>query len=368
MASPPKTPARPKGRHAIKACILGFEGTELTADERAFFTEHQPLGFIVFRRNINTPQQVKALVADLKTCVGHEPLILIDQEGGRVRRLRPPHWPDYPSAARFRDIAKDAVEERDLVRLGARLMAHDLFDLGINVDCAPVLDVPQPGAHDIIGDRAYGTTAQDVAVMGRAACEGLLAGGVLPIIKHIPGHGRAGADSHAALPVVETSYDDLLRVDFYPFSVNADMPVAMTAHVLYKAIDRKNPATTSKKCIKLIRETIGFDGLLVCDDLSMNALSGVIAKRAKDSLKAGCDVLLHCNGALAQMSEVVRIAPKLRGEPLRRAEAAFRRLLRTPEPLDVRAARARFDNALARGGDADVRPDPTEGHATTVVT
>ncbi len=367
MARTPQNVARPAAGRGIKACILGFEGVDLTGEERAFFTEHQPLGFILFRRNIDTPQQVRALVAQLKACVHHEPLILIDQEGGRVRRLRPPHWPDYPAAARFHEVAKDAVEERDLVRLGARLMAADLFDLGINVDCAPVLDVPQPGAHDIIGDRAYGTRAQTVATMGRAACEGLLAGGVLPIIKHIPGHGRAGADSHASLPVVDTPYEDLLRIDFYPFQVNADMPIAMTAHVLYKAIDKKNPATTSQACIGVIRDVIGFDGLLVCDDLSMNALSGAIARRARASLKAGCDVLLHCNGAMAQMDEVVKVAPRLRGEPLRRAKAALTRLLRTPEPIDARTARARFEAALGRGKAADIRPDPTEGHATTVV-
>ena len=355
----------PKGQ-GTRACILGFEGVSLTAGERDFFALHQPLGFIIFRRNIDTPAQVRALVAELKAVVDHAPLILIDQEGGRVRRLRPPHWPDYPPAARFAEVARDGDEQRELVRLGARLMAHDLSDLGINVDCAPVLDVPQPGAHDIIGDRAYGLRARDVAVMGRAACEGLLAGGVLPVIKHIPGHGRAGADSHAALPVVDAPLEDLLRSDFYPFQVNADMPVAMTAHVLYTAIDRKNPATTSKTCIRVIRDTIGFDGLLICDDLSMSALSGGIARRARASLAAGCDVLLHCNGAMAQMSEVVKAAPKLRGEALRRVRAALKRLPRVAEPLDVEAARARFDRALARGPSGDVRPDPTEGHATLV--
>ena len=350
-----------------RACIFGLSGTELSNEERAFFGEAQPMGFILFRRNIDTPEQVRALTAALRACVERDPLILIDQEGGRVRRLRPPHWPDYPPAALYREFARSPEEERELVRLGARLMAHDLRELGINVDCAPVLDLPQPGAHDIIGDRAYGLTREDVAVMGRAACEGFLAGGVLPIVKHIPGHGRAGADSHASLPIVEAGYDELMATDFYPFQVCADMPIAMTAHVLYKAVDKKNPATTSKKCVKLIREVIGFEGLLVCDDLSMNALSGVIAKRAKDSLRAGCDVLLHCNGALAQMSEVVKVAPKLRGEALRRAQNALGRLLRAPEPLDVKAARARLDAALGRVEAVEARPDPTEGHATTVV-
>ena len=344
----------------IRACILGLSGTELTADERRFFHDHPPLGFILFRRNVETPDQVKALVDALKACVPHDPLVLIDQEGGRVRRLRPPHWPDYPAASRFSEVCNDPFEQREIVRLGARLMAHDLHALGINVDCAPVLDVPQPGAHDIIGDRAYGLTPQDVAVMGRAACEGLLAGGVLPVIKHIPGHGRAGADSHTDLPRVDTKLDELLKVDFYPFQVNADMPIAMTAHVLYKAIDRRNTATTSRKCIKVIREVIGFDGLLICDDLSMNALSGDLHRRAKDSLRAGCDVLLHCNGQMDQMKAVMTETPKLRRDALRRAEAAFRRILKAPEPLDVAEARARFDVVLSRGHEAEIKVDPTE--------
>jgi len=345
---------------SIRGVIFGCSGLALTVEEKAFYRAHQPLGFIVFRRNIETPEQTRALIDELKACVDHTPLVLIDQEGGRVRRLRPPHWPDYPAAARFGEVATDLNEQRDLVRLGARLMAHDLFSLGINVDCAPVLDVPQPGAHDIIGDRAYATTARDVALLGRAACEGLLAGGVLPVIKHIPGHGRAGADSHTDLPRVDTPLDELTEVDFYPFQVNADMPLAMTAHVLYTAIDTKHPATVSKKCIRLIRDTIGFDGLLMGDDLSMNALSGALSKRARNSLKAGCDVLLHCNGVLEQMKQVVAEAPKLKGHARRRAELAFSRPLKTPEPLDLAEARARLDAALARGGMAEARVDPTE--------
>lgn len=349
---------------ATHACIFGLSGTELTAEERKFFRNAQPLGFILFRRNIDTPEQTKALVDSLRACVDHEALILIDQEGGRVRRLRPPHWPDYPPASRFAEVCNDREEERAMVRLGARLMANDLFALGINVDCAPVLDVPQPGAHDIIGDRAYGLTADDVAVMGRAACEGLLAGGILPIIKHIPGHGRAGADSHASLPVVDAPLDDLLATDFYPFQVNADMPLAMTAHVMYTAIDKKHSATTSKKCIRLIREAIGFDGLLMCDDLSMGALSGELNARARASLKAGCDVLLHCNGHMDQMVEVLSETPKLKGAARRRTELALSRLLRHPEPLNVTEARARFEAVLARAGQAETRADPTEFQTT----
>jgi beta-N-acetylhexosaminidase len=350
-----------KGKLAdVRACILGVSGLELTVEEQRFFHDHPPLGFILFRRNVETPEQTKALVAALKACVRHDPLILIDQEGGRVRRLRPPHWPDYPPAARFAEVCNDPSEQREMVRLGARLMANDLYELGINVDCVPVLDVPQPGAHDIIGDRAYGLMARDVAVMGRAACEGLLAGGVLPVIKHIPGHGRAGADSHTDLPKVDTKLDELLKVDFHPFQVNADMPIAMTAHVLYTAIDKRNTATTSKKCIKMIREVIGFDGLLICDDLSMNALTGDLHHRAKASLKAGCDVLLHCNGKFDQIKAVMAETPKLRREALRRAEACLRRIVTVPEPLDVVDARARFDVVLARGAPHEAKVDPTE--------
>jgi len=346
-----------------RACILGLSGTILSADERAFFTEVQPLGFILFRRNVDTPDQVRGLTESLRACVEHEPMILIDQEGGRVRRLRPPHWPDYPPAALYREFARSPEEERELVRLGARLMAHDLRDLGINVDCAPVMDLPQPGAHDIIGDRAFGTTREDVAVMGRAACEGFLAGGVLPIIKHIPGHGRAGADSHASLPIVDAGYDEIVATDFYPFQICADMPMAMTAHVLYRAIDKKRPATTSKKAIRVIRDVIGFDGVIVCDDLSMNALSGHLGRRARDSARAGCDVLLHCNGSLPQMTEVVAETPKLKGHALRRTEAAFRRLLKVPEPLDVTAARVRFAAAVGRLDAVKESADPTEVQA-----
>lgn len=347
-----------------RTCIFGLSGTELSAEERAVFTEAQPIGFILFRRNVDTPDQVRALTESLRACVDREPFILIDQEGGRVRRLRPPHWPDYPPAAHYRDFAHSTEEERDLVRLGARLMAHDLRALGINVDCAPVLDVPQPGAHDIIGDRAYGLTRESVAVMGRAACEGFLAGGVLPVIKHIPGHGRAGADSHAALPVVDTAYDEIVATDFYPFQVCADMPLAMTAHVLYRAIDRKRPATTSKKAIRVIRDVIGFDGLIMCDDLSMNALSGSLSRRARESVRAGCDVLLHCNGSLPQMIEVLAETPKLKGQALRRTDAAFRRLLKTPEPLDLAAARARLTLAMGRRDGNTEAADPTEFQAT----
>jgi beta-N-acetylhexosaminidase len=345
-----------------RACIFGCSGLTLTDDERAFFATVKPAGFILFKRNIASADQVKALVADLKDVAGHDRvMILIDQEGGRVRRLRPPHWPDYPPMQALRLCAGDVYEHRELARLSARLMAHDLHALGINVDCAPVVDVPQPGAHDIIGDRAYGEEAQTVAVMGRAACEGFLAGAVLPILKHIPGHGRALADSHHELPVVEADLAALEASDFYPFRVNADMPFAMTAHVVYPALDAKNCATQSKKVIRYIREEIGFDGLIVVDDLGMNALKGSLPSRAEKSLKAGCDLVMLCNGTLEEMRAVADVTPKLKGKAKARFASAFARLTPEPEPLDYAAGHARLQAALARlDVPVGVAVDPTE--------
>ena len=286
----------------------------------------------------------------LRACTGRDDApVLIDQEGGRVQRLGPPHWPKYPPGKSYGGLYKaDPVRGRELTRLGARLMAHDLRALGISVDCVPVLDVPVPGAHDIIGDRAYGLDARTVAILGRAASEGLLAGGVLPVIKHIPGHGRAGADSHEHLPVVDVSRDTLEKQDFIPFRHLADMPLAMTAHVVYAAIDSHAPATTSKTIIRdVIRGHIGFKGLLMSDDLSMKALSGTFGERTRSSLKAGCDVVLHCNGDMAEMKAIAKETPKLAGKAKRRADAALQRIAHTPEPLDAADARAQLDAALA---------------------
>src|ERR671912_1086163 len=256
-----------------RAFIAGCSGPTLTARESAFFREAAPWGFILFRRNVEDRAQLRALGDALRETVGRaDAPILIDQEGGRVQRLGPPHWPKYPPGSAYGRIP-DPVARRELTRLGARLIAHDLRAVGIDVDCVPVLDVPVAGAHDVIGDRAYGRDPQTVAVLGRAAAEGLLAGSVLPVIKHIPGHGRAFADSHLQLPVVETPRAELEAHDFAPFRYLADMPLAMTAHVVYTALDRARPATTSRKVVRdVIRGSIGFDGLLMSDDLSMNAL------------------------------------------------------------------------------------------------
>ncbi len=331
------------------ASILGCAGLTLSAEEEAFFRDVQPWGFILFKRNVETPDQVRRLVDQLRATVGRaDAPVLIDQEGGRVQRLGPPHWRRYPPGRAYGELsANDSLLRREVTRLGARLLAHDLAVLGINVDCVPVLDVPVEGAHDVIGDRAYAKTPEGVALLGRAACEGMIAGGVLPVIKHIPGHGRAMADSHLDLPVVDASYDELDAWDFAPFRVLSDMPMAMTAHVVYTAIDPKRPATTSKKAMReVIRGAIGFDGLVMSDDLSMKALGGEFADRARLSLAAGCDVVLHCNGDMSEMKAVIAGTNALSGQAARRAKAALGRIAKVPEPFDVDEARARFEAAF----------------------
>lgn len=344
------------------AAIYGCAGHRLTEDEKAFFAEARPWGFILFRRNIDTPEQLRALTDALRASIGDpEAPILIDQEGGRVQRLGPPHWPKYPPGNAYLKATNDLAQARELARLGARLMAHDLREVGINVDLLPVLDVPVPGAHDIVGDRAYGQDPQTVTLLGRAAAEGLLAGGVLPCIKHMPGHGRAFADSHKDLPTVHADFETLDGWDFAPFKAMSDMPLAMTAHIVFAAVDRKRPATQSKKTVKMVREHLGFSGLIMTDDLSMQALSGSLGERAHLSLKAGCDVVLHCNGDMAEMQAVAEATGRLKGRAKARAEAAMARIVRVPEPLDPVAAHARFFEAM--GGRLDVAKGPDVGEA-----
>ena len=346
------------------AAIYGCSGHRLTEDERAFFAGARPWGFILFRRNIDSPEQVRALTAELRDSISDaDAPILIDQEGGRVQRMGPPHWPKYPPAEAYLKATGDPLAARELVRLGARLMAHDLRSVGITVDCAPVLDVPVPGAHDIIGDRAWAQDPETVAQLGRAAAEGLLAGGVLPVIKHMPGHGRAFADSHHALPVVHADLATLDGWDFAPFKALSDMPLAMTAHVVFDAVDPKHPATTSRKAVKLMRKELGFAGLIMTDDLSMKALSGSLGERARAALKAGCDVVLHCNGDLEEMREVAEEVGKLKGKAGRRAAAALARIVSEPEPLDPFEARLRFDDLLAGRLEAAKGPDVGEAPA-----
>jgi len=310
------------------AAIFGCRGLQLDAREKRFFSDADPVGFILFRRNCDNPAQVRRLVDDLRECVGRaDAPVLIDQEGGRVQRLKPPHWRDAPAAARFAALAATDLDRAvEAARLNARLIARELSPLGITVDCAPVLDLPKADADPIIGDRAYGSDPAIVASLARAVCEGFLAGGVLPIIKHIPGHGRADVDSHMALPVVSAAVSELTTTDFSPFAALADMPWAMTAHVVYTQLDAENPATTSANVIDVIRREIGFTGILLSDDLSMQALSGGMGQRVTDSLAAGCDIVLHCNGIMAEMTDVAKACLPLgdialgrvaRGEALR---------------------------------------------------
>ncbi|PZQ55965.1 MAG: beta-N-acetylhexosaminidase [Phenylobacterium zucineum] len=329
------------------ACILGCSGPSLTKAEIAFFRDARPWGFILFARNVEDPDQVRALTASLRETVGRaDAPVLVDQEGGRVQRLGPPHWRRYPPARAY-DGLPDPLLRRTMARLGARLMAHDLAAVGINANCAPVLDVPDPRSHAVIGDRAYAETADEAAVLGRATAEGLIAGGVLPVIKHIPGHGRARSDSHETLPVVDAPPEALDVRDFAPFRALSDMPAAMTAHVVYAAFDRRRPATTSPAVLRgVVRGRIGFHGLLVSDDLSMHALSGDFVGRARAARRAGCDVVLHCNGDMAEMRAVVEGAGRLAGPSARRAQAALARLPAEVEPFDASAGRARFDAAF----------------------
>lgn len=345
------------------AAIYGCLGTALTDEERAFFADARPWGFILFRRNVETPDQVRRLTDALRESVGWDAPVLVDQEGGRVQRLGPPHWAKYPPGDAYLKATNDPMTARELARLGGRLMAHDLKAVGINVDCAPVLDVPVPGAHDIIGDRAYARDPALVAQLGRATAEGLLAGGVLPVIKHMPGHGRAFADTHKELPTVHADLDALDAWDFAPFKALSDMPIGMTAHIIFTAIDKKRPATQSKKAIKLIRERLGFGGLLLSDDLVMNALSGTLKERAEKSLKAGCDLVIHWNGDLSEMRQVAEGVGRLKGGAARRAEAALARIVHTPEPLDVVEARERFDAMLKGRLDAAKGADVGEAQA-----
>ncbi|MBM3552392.1 MAG: beta-N-acetylhexosaminidase [Alphaproteobacteria bacterium] len=331
----------------MRALICGIKGVALDDEERAFLRETAPWGVILFLRNIETPAQVARLTAEIRDVLGREAPILVDQEGGRVQRLAPPHWRAYPAAARFEAAGADAAQAGRLAWLGARLIAHDLRQVGFNVDCLPVLDTPSEDSHGVIGHRAYSRDPARVAAIGRAAAEGLMAGGVVPVMKHIPGHGRARADSHFELPVVEAGRAELERVDFAPFKANADLPMAMSAHVVYTAIDPAAPATLSKTVIsEIIRGHIGFDGLLITDDLSMKALTGSFRERAERAVAAGCDIVLHCNGDLAEARPVAEGAGELAGKALARAGKALE-CVRLIEPFDLAEATREFDAAMS---------------------
>ncbi|MBK5962023.1 beta-N-acetylhexosaminidase [Rhodoplanes elegans] len=331
-----------------RAFITGVSGLRLTDAERQFLRTVRPFGLILFKRNVDTPAQVAALVDEFRDAVGVEAAVLVDQEGGRVQRLGPPHWPAYPAGAWYGALhARDPAAGLAAARLGARLIAADLFALGITVDCLPVGDVPAPEGDPVIGDRAYGTSPGVVAALAAAAAEGLMAGGVLPVVKHMPGHGRAACDSHKALPVVAADRATLAATDVAAFRPLAGLPFGMTAHVVYTALDRDHPATLSPTVIgEVIRGAIGFSGALMTDDLSMGALSGSLAARTRAALAAGCDLALHCNGNLVEMEQVAAEAPTLSGASAERCAAALA-ARRPPDGIDLAEARAAFSRMIA---------------------
>ncbi len=329
-----------------KAWIAGCSGLRLTDDERAFFRDERPWGFILFGRNIAEAAQVRDLVAELKALRSDATVpVLIDQEGGRVQRLRPPLSPRFPPSASIGQVyGGDRDKGRRAAWLQGRLLAHDLrVGFGIDVDCLPCLDVPQPGAHSVIGDRAYAEDPAIVAELGGLAAEGLMAGAVLPVMKHIPGHGRGEADSHLELPRVAASRADLEGFDFRPFQALAGLPAGMTAHLLFEALDPAHPATLSSKVIgEIIRGAIGFDGLLMSDDMSMKALQGDMGELAARAIAAGCDLALHCNGDMPEMQLIAANVPELSGRSLERAERALDVIRRQPEAIDEPALREEF--------------------------
>jgi beta-N-acetylhexosaminidase len=337
-----------------RAVIFGCAGTELAAPEARFFAAADPLGFILFARNVANRDQLRKLVADLRQSVGRpDAPVLVDQEGGRVQRLKPPQWRAAPAPARFGELARgDLPAAVEAVRLNARLIGAELAELGIDMVCAPSLDLRHPGMHDVIGDRAFSDDPEIVVALGRAAMGGFCDAGVMPIIKHMPGHGRSSVDSHLSLPVVDASRAELEGGDFRPFKALADAPWGMTAHLLFRAIDPERPATISPKVIaEIIRGHIGFAGMLVSDDLSMQALPGSIAERAAATLAAGCDLALHCNGRMTEMEAVAAVVPLLAPVSLERLARAGRPA-RAAAPIDHPAAAREVDRLLAGAAHA----------------
>lgn len=336
----------------VKAYVSGCAGTDLAADEIALFAETQPWGLILFKRNCENPAQVAALTDAFRAAVGRPGApVLIDQEGGRVQRLQPPHWDRYPPGKVLGAVGKMSRESgKRAAWLQGRLIAADLRDIGVTVDCLPVLDVIVAGASEAIGNRSFGSDPLLVAELGRAAADGLIAGGVVPVMKHIPGQGRATQDSHLTLPTVDADLETLTRTDFAPFAALADLPMAMTGHIVYRAIDPGRPATTSGTVIRdIIRNRIRFDGLLVSDDVSMNALSGDYGERATAIHDAGCDIVLHCNGRIEEMRAIADAAPALAGQAGERAERALQ-FMRPPLPFDRLAGREELLALTARVG------------------
>lgn len=321
------------------ATIFGCSGTALTAAERAFFRQADPFGFILFARNVETPDQLRGLTAALRDAVGRDAPILVDQEGGRVQRLRAPHWREWlPPLDQVQAAGPLAGQ---VMALRSRLMATELRAVGIDANCAPCADLALPETHPFLKNRCYGSDPVHVAQIARAVADGFLAGGVLPVIKHLPGHGRSTADTHYDLPTVTVSADTLRGTDFAPFAALNDLPMAMTAHIVFAAHDAQNPATQSPEMIRVIREEIGFSGLLMTDDLNMQALSGTLTERTARSMAAGCDIALHCKGDMAEMQAVAAAAGRMSAESAERAAAALL-CRRDPDPADLSALQAEF--------------------------
>ena len=322
------------------ATILGgIAGTSLTAAERDFFRSADPWGFIIFARNVDNPDQLRRLTGELRDAVGRDAVITVDQEGGRVQRLRAPHWREWPAPLDQAEAGERAMWLR------YRLIGAELKEAGIDSDCAPTLDIAQAGTHPFLRNRCLGTDPASVAELGRAAADGLLAAGVLPVIKHMPGHGRAIADSHHDLPRVDAGPDELDAIDFVPFRSLNDLPMGMTGHICFTALDAA-PATASAKIIALIRDRLGFDGLLMTDDISMNALSGTEADRAAAAIAAGCDLVLHCNGDIAAMEPVVEAAGMMNAKAQQRAERALT-MRQNPGPADLEALQAEYQSLIS---------------------
>lgn len=330
------------------AQIFAPEGLQLTKAERAFFAQSQPWGFILFARNIETPDQLRALTADLRDSVGRDAPILIDQEGGRVQRMRAPQWREYLPA--LDQVLQAGAQAPRSMWVRARLIAAELWDVGIDVNCAPLADVARAQTHPIVRNRLYGSDPDTVVQNAQATADGFLAGGVLPVLKHLPGYGLAQVDSHLDLPRVDAARDVLDAIDFAAFRPLADMPLGMTAHILMTAVDGQNAATLSPAMIQLIREEIGFQGLLMTDDISMEALPGSLAERVRGAHAAGCDLILHCNGRLPEMEIVAGETPTLTPEAEARGAAALA-MRKPPEPLDIGALEAELADLLA--GQAD---------------
>jgi beta-N-acetylhexosaminidase len=328
------------------AAIFGCEGLRLSPEERDFFRDFDPFGFIIFARNVDTPEQLLALTKSLREAVGREAPILIDQEGGRVQRMRGPHWREWTPPLQAIAEAGDGAAE--MMALRSKIIATELLAVGIDANCAPLADIASETTHPFLRNRCYGETAEGVTRIARAVADAYLEMGVLPVAKHLPGHGRSVNDTHHDLPRVTVDRNTLIETDFAPFKALSDLPMAMTAHIIFTAYDAETPATQSPEMLRVIREEIGFGGLLMTDDLNMQALSGSLGERASRSIAAGCDIALHCKGAMAEMLQVAAAAGAMRETTRQRAHAALAQR-RAAKPVDIAALEADLARLTGEG-------------------